>query len=175
MFSDDIPSPPVGVVIQKLGMKNFYDNINLDLHELESAVAKNKFCTADQSWIEFENIFGTDILTNNINHFSLSFNHLGRTLYNKFLQFDHDLVFDDENSFDQLLGFVEITLQPAQTIPLSVEYVDWCCAHNKTPSGDKLNIGNIPDLPKRLTDYRKIIFQNTLQNNTFSIQLHKGN
>lgn len=175
MFPDHIGCPPVGTIIEKLGFKELYSDINQYIHQLEDATLKSKFCTDDQSWVEFENIFGTELLTNDIGHFSLSFHHLGRTLYNKFKCFDHDLKCDDENSFDQLLGFVEITLQPAQTIPLSVEYVNWCSKNNKTPSGQNLNIGNISDLSNRLTDYRKIIFQNALQNNTFSIQLHKGN
>jgi len=175
MFPDEIPAPLLGTVIEKLGFKNLYNSINLYVHALESLFSKIKFVTADHPWVEFTNPFGSEILTNDIGNFSLSFNHLGRTLYNKFLCFDHNLEFDDENSFDQLLGFVEINLQPPQSIPLSNEYVTWCRAHNKVPSGDNLNIGNIPDLQARLTDYRKIIFQNTLQNNNFSIQLNKGN
>jgi hypothetical protein len=175
MFPDEIPDPPLATIIDKLGFKNSYNNINLDVHALESLLSKIKFVTADHPWVEFTNPFGSEILTNDIGNFSLSFNHLGRTLYNKFLWFDHSLEFDDENSFDQLLGFVEINLQPPQSIPLSNEYVAWCRTHNKVPSGDNLNIGNITNLQARLTDYRKIIFQNTLQNNIFSIELHKGN
>lgn len=175
MFPDEIPAPLLGDVLEKLGVQHMYDQINLDVHSVEFACVNIKFCVAEQAWVEFKNPFGSEILTNNIGNFSLSFNHLGRTLYNKFLYFDHNLEFDDENSFDQLLGFVDINLQPVQHIPLSTEYVTWCLAHNKVPSGSHLNIGNIPDLSNRLTDYRKIIYQNTLQNNTFSIQLNKGN
>lgn len=171
MFPDHIGCPPVRTILEKLGFKELYSDINKYLHQLENATLKSKFRTADQAWVEFENIFGTELLTNDIGHFSLSFHHPGRTLYNKFVCFDHGLKCDDENSFDQLLGFVEITLQPTQTIPLSMEYVNWCNTHNKTPSGQNFNIGNILDLSNRLTDYRKIIFQNSLQSNAFSIQL----
>jgi hypothetical protein len=175
MFPDEIPTPPLGDVLEKLGVKNTYSQLNSDIHGVELSCSQVKFCVAEQAWVEFKNPFGSEILTNDIGNFSLSFNHLGRTLYNKFLYFDHNLEFNDENSFNQLLGFVEIKLQPVQHIPLSKEYVDWCQKHNKVPSGDYLNIGNIPDLADRLTDYRKIIYQNTLQSNTFSIQLNKGN
>lgn len=175
MFPDEIPSPPIGTIIQKLGIDNLYNRINHDVHNIEFLFSKIKFRTADQPWVEFANPFGSEILTNDIANFALSFNHLGRTLYNKFLYFDHQLEYSDENSFDQLLGFVEINLQPAQTIPLSSEYVTWCQQHGRIPSGDHLNIGNIPDLTDRLADYRKIIFRNTRQNNNFSIQLNKGN
>ena len=147
----------------------------MHVHQLEISFKEVKFEVTDQNWIEFTNPFGKEILTNNINNFSISFNHLGRTLYNKFVYFDSNLEFDDENSFNELLGFVSIKLEQPQTIPLSSEYVNWCKHHNRVPSGDYLNIGNIPNLVEKLTDYRTIIFRNTLQNNAFSIQLNKGN
>jgi hypothetical protein len=99
----------------------------------------------------------------------LSFNHLGRTLYDKFINFDVNLEHNDENSFNELLGFVTISLTPTQTIPLSLEYVNWCKQHNRTPIGNYLNIGNIPNISENLTKYRIIIFRNLLKNNKFSI------
>jgi hypothetical protein len=92
-------------------------------------------------------------------------------LYNKYQTFDTDLQYNDENSYNELLGFVSLHLVPPQTIPLSKEYTDWCVTHNKKPSGDYLNIGNIPDLKKHLTDYRLVVFRNLLQPNSFSINL----
>jgi len=175
MFPDEIPEPPVGVIIDKLGVNEPYSNINVGVHKLERLFSEIKFQVANQNWVEFTNPFGKDLLTNDVSNFSLAFNHLGRTLYNKFVYFDHTLEYHDENSFNELLGCVELRLDPAQTIPLSVEYVNWCKIHNKVPSGERLPIGNIPDLTTHLTDYRKIIFRNTRQNNFFSIQLNKGN
>jgi hypothetical protein len=104
----------------------------------------------------------------------LGFRHLGRTLYNKFNNFDLNLDYQDENTFDQLLGFVEIGLKMPQTVELSKEYISWCKQHNKIPSGDYLNIGNIPELYSNLTKYRQVMYRNSLQNNSFSIQLTKG-
>lgn len=174
MFPDEIPVTTLGTLVEKLGYKKTYDSINTNIHNLEFLFHEIPCRVADQSWVEFNNPFSKTLLTNNINNFSLSFHHLGRTLYNKFDHFDTDLDFDDENSYDQLLGFVTLNLLNPQTIPLSKEYVAWCNKHNRVPSGDRFNIGNLKDLGKRLTDYRKIIFRNSLQNNTFSIQLTKG-
>jgi hypothetical protein len=173
MFPDSIPEPPIGTIIDKLGMSNLFGDINLSIHQVEALFRNARFSTAE--WIEMPNIFTKSILSNSICNFSLPFNHLGRSLYDKFLDFDHNLEFDDENSFNELVGLVTIKLMPPQTILLSSEYVEWCREHNRVPCGNNLNIGNIPDLNKRLTDYRKIIFRNTLQNNNFSIQLNKGN
>jgi len=173
MFPDSIPEPPVGTIIDKLGMSVLFADINQSIHQVEAFFRNVKFSTAE--WVELPNMFDKSILSNSICNFSLPFNHLGRSLYDKFLDFDHDLEFDDENSFNELLGIVSIKLIPPQTILLSSEYVEWCKEHNRVPCGNSLNIGNILDLDKRLTDYRKIIFRNTLQNNNFSIQLNKGN
>jgi hypothetical protein len=82
-----------------------------------------------------------------------------------------DLKHNDENSFDQLLGFVDLKLLPAQTIPLSREYQQWCQSINQVASGDNLTLGNIPDLPDRLTEYRHLIYKNLKNNNNFSIHL----
>jgi hypothetical protein len=174
-FSDDIPVAPLSSIIDKLNVRDPYNKINSDIHYLETLFKEVKFKVAEQNWIEFKNPFGKEILTNDISNFSLSFNHLGRTLYNKFVYFDNNLEFNDENSYNELLGFVSIKLEQHQTISLSSEYVNWCQHHNRVPSGNYLNIGNIPGLVEKLTDYRTIIFRNTLQNNTFSIQLNKGN
>jgi hypothetical protein len=175
LYPDEISITSVGTLVnEKLGYKKLYDSINLNIHRLEEIFQNIRGQVADQDWVEFDNPFSKTLLTNNIGNFSLSFYHPGRTLYNKFEYFDMDLVWDDENSYDQLLGYVTINLSNPQTVPLSKEYVDWCVVHNKIPSGDNFNIGNIKNLVNRLTDYRKIIFQNTLQNNTFSIQLTKG-
>lgn len=133
-------------------------DINHSVHILEECFNDVKYSTTE--WVEFSNPFPKSILTNNIAHLSLSFNHLGRTLYNKFLNGDNSLEFDDENTYDQLLGFVTVNLRPSQTIELSTEYCDWCARVGREPVGDNLNIGNIPDLTKRLTEYRMMLYRN---------------
>jgi hypothetical protein len=82
-----------------------------------------------------------------------------------------NLEHDDENSFDQLLGFVDLKLLPAQTIPLSQEYQQWCRTMNQVVCGNNLTLGNIPDLHERLTEYRQLIYKNLKSNNNFLIHL----
>lgn len=170
LYSDDIPCVPIGNLIGKLGVEKVYNDINLIIHNIESLFSQVKFSVG--RWIEIANLFPTTLLTNNVSNFRLSFHHLGRTLHDKFINFDHNLEFDDENSFKELLGFIEVRLHPFETFSLSPEYVAWCNKKNKPPSGQFLNIGNIIDLDKNLTKYRKIIFQNSLQNNHFTIELN---
>jgi hypothetical protein len=169
MFSDDIQHPTLTNVLDKLNLIEMYYSLNLHIHDIESRFDNIRYTTGDSWTIVSKNSFSKNLLTNNLANLRLSFNHLGRTLYNKFINFDVNLEHNDENSFNELLGFVTISLNPTQTIPLSSEYVNWCKRHNRTPIGNYLNIGNIPDVSENLTKYRIIIFRNLLKNNKFSI------
>jgi hypothetical protein len=124
MFPDSIPESPVGTIINKLGMSKLFDNINQVIHQLEGLCRTVTFSTVE--WIELPNTFAKSILSNSTCNFSLPFKHLGRTLHDKFTHFDHNLEFNDENSFNELLGIVDIKLTPPQTILLSSEYAEWC-------------------------------------------------
>jgi hypothetical protein len=171
MFSDDERFVTVANLISKLNRTQQYDDINHKIHELEESFTQIRFSMSDGSWQQFPNVFDNSILTNNLANFSLTFNHLGRTLYNKFRFFDLDLAHDDENSYNELLGFVTISLMPSQTIPLSKEYQTWCQSHGRAPIGENLNLGNIPDLHNRLTHCRQLIYKNLKSNNNFSIYI----
>ena len=171
MFPDDERSIVLGNLLHKLNRSQQYDQVNQAIHKLESRFNQINFETSDAYCYKFSNIFDRSMLTNNIANFNLTFNHLGRTLYSKFQTFDLNLEHDDENSFDQLLGFVDVRLVPAQTIPLGIEYQQWCQTMDRVACGDNLTLGNIPDLSERLTEYRQLIYKNLKNNNNFSIHL----
>lgn len=170
MFPDDIQTPPLSVVLEKIGHSKIYYSLNdPHIHGVERLFNYIGFQVSD-TWTNIaNNPFPKTILTNDMANLRISFNHLGRTLYNKFENFDMNLDYDDENSYNELLGFVSLSLVPAQTVPMSKEYTNWCKQHNREPIGEFLNIGNIPDLYENLTKYRKIVFKNLLDNNSFSI------
>ena len=171
MFPDSERFVTIGNLLSKLNKMSEYADINLSVHTLEQSFNHIRFGVADGSRQQFPNVFDKSILTNNDANFNLTFNHLGRTLYNKFIYTDLNLEHDDENSFNELLGYVGISLLPPQTIPLSTQYQAWCRSHNREPFGNNLNLGNIPDLPDRLTHYRQLIFKNLKSNNNFSIHI----
>jgi hypothetical protein len=173
-FPDNIPAPLLSVVLSKLELNDIYDLINVNVHKLEKLFDNIQY-TVSKSWtIVSNNHFPKSFITNDLANLRLSFNHLGKSLYHKFVNFDLDLTCNDENSYDELLGYLTLSLLPSQTVPLSLEYVDWCKSHNKIPSGGFLNIGNIPNLYENLTKYRIIIFRNLLNNHGFSIHKTKG-
>ena len=175
MYPDEISTLVLVDVLGKLGLADLYFSLNFPhIHRLEEMFDRIKYTVSD-TWTKISNNpFPKSIITNDKANLKISFHHLGRTLHNKFVFFDMGLECDDENSYDELLGFVTLSLTPAQTIPLSTEYVNWCHQHNKVPSGEFLNIGNIPNLYENLTKYRKIVFRNLLSNNKFTIYKTKG-
>ena len=169
-FSDDMLFPAIDLILNRLGLMDNYGLINTYIHQIEDNIRQLTFKT--DSWIQTDNIFPKSRLTNNISNLRIGFNHLGRTLYNKFETFDNELKHDDENSFNELVGYVDVTLAKPQTIPLSGEYINWCKNHNKIPSGNRLNLGNLSDIDTKLTKYRQIFYRNIKNKNTFSLQIN---
>jgi hypothetical protein len=169
-FPDDIMKPPLGVVLDKLCLLNTYGLINSHLHQMESSFDRMRF-GQQSGWTEFENPFGRSITSNDIAHLSIAFNHLGRSFYDKWLYFDSDLRTQDENTFREILPFVDIRLTRNQSCGYSVQYQEWCKNNQLQPSGTRICLGNIPDLEKNLPYYRAMMFNNLAQGNSFSIQL----
>lgn len=171
LFPDEIRYPTISTVLARLGYENMYDKINHDVHDVENFFNLIRYKVKNQNWMEVKNPFLHQGLDHHRANFRLSFYHLGRTLYNKFLQQDYIVEHDDENNYNELLGFVDLSLSPPESIEMSPEYIRWCRAQGRVPLGQFLNFGNIPDLDKHLTDYRIVIYRNALKNNSFSIQL----
>jgi hypothetical protein len=171
LFPDDIRHPTIGTVLSQLGYESMYDKINLDIHNVENVFNLIGYKVKNQNWVEVKNPFLHQGLSHHRANFRFSFYHLGRTLYNKFLSQDYIVKHDDENTYNELLGFVDLILSPPESIEMSTEYTKWCQSQNRVPLGQYLNLGNIPDLDKHLTDYRIVIYRNILKNNSFSIQL----
>lgn len=167
-ISDDIHTVIFSEICYKFDVQEIHAAINQRLHRVEQMFDRMVF-QADfddkWGWIETQNIFPKTYTSNSIANLSLKFNHYGRTLYNKFRTFDLGLIHDDENTFDQLLGYVTLSLFPPETINYSPEYLQWCAKIGREPGGTTLNLGNIIDLDKKLLDYRKLLYKNLMINN----------
>ena len=165
MLPDEISI--IGTALSKLDLLGKYDRMNMAIHALEESFNYIKFKTS--IWYSVPNPFPKSVLTNDVCNLRIAFNHLGRTLYNKYINFDNSLGYNDENTYDELLGFVGVYLSRPQTIQLSTEYIAWCRERNIEPTGNFLNIGNLPDIDTRLTEYRQLIYRNTKSNNRITL------
>ncbi len=170
-FPDDMPCPPLSTVIKCLGLADEYGLINTPyIHDIESFFNAFKFKLRSPEWVDWHNPF-PHYVTNDVSNLSLVFNHLGRTLEDKFLNFDDKLEHDDENSFKQIIPILDLNLKRPLHMPYSREFVEWCKRHDRSPIGNCMCLGNIPDLYDNLKKYRIIISRNLLNNNGFTLQL----
>lgn len=174
LYPDSERFPQLGDVITKLNKTKEFDSLNWPLiHRLERSFSRIRMSCSDD-WVEFHNPFSKKYVTLDTSNFCLPFNHLGRSQYDKFINFDLDLQHNDENTFNEFLGFVELNLDMPQTKSYSQEYLSWCSANGRTPSGEFIPLGNIPDLSTNLKKYRIMILQNLELGNSIHINLSKG-
>lgn len=173
-YPDNERFPLLGDVIQKIEKNSEFSSLNAPwLHGLENKFDVIKF-QCHQEWLEFNNPWPKDIATLDVCNLYLPFAHLGRTQYNKFVTYDQDYQHNDENTFNEILKYIEISLRRPETKPYSPEYLQWCADSGKVPSGDLIPLGNIPDLVENLYRYRILLLNNVLAKNNFQIHLNKG-
>lgn len=173
-YPDEIRSVKIAAVLEKLGYIFPYEEINMAVHRLESAF--NKFTlefTAQQKWQVFENPYVNSMITNNdIVNFSFGYTYVGRQYYNKFVNFDTDLRYDDHYNYETLELAFQLNLSRPQTIPFGNEFLSWANSHKIKPVAEQIPIANLIDIDKNLFEYRKILFRNSRDDNRATIQLH---
>jgi hypothetical protein len=140
-----------------------YRQVNQIIHETERTVQYQY--TGSDHW-SCPNIFGTDVLMFGRWHVELKYESLGRSTYEKWLNYDTNLKDDDTDDFEHLGSALEFNIgMPLQHRP-PVEYVI-ACANAWLPTvGQTLPIGNfIEDIGTvRLLFYRNA----STTNNTIS-------
>jgi hypothetical protein len=171
--TDDDAVADLSAIVYKYNLQDTHVLVNEQVHILEKMFSNMKFKADFNNWIECPNPY-RDYASNSMANFRIAFNHYGRTLRNKFLFHDFNLEHPDENNYNQLVGFTELSLNPAETNQYSPEYVAWCKRNNIRPLGEYLNLGNLIDLEKNLLSYRKVLYKNVLiKDNHFTITIEK--
>jgi hypothetical protein len=156
-----IEYPKITLLLRALnGLDQHYRDINNNLHLHENSF-RYKFVNYDTDPWQIKNIFGPNILNFNDANISLGFNNLGRSSWEKYKNWDNNINDSDTNDYQMLSGLVYINLNRPATQHPPQEYIDWCKHHNISVIGSKLNLGNIIGLEDNLTDFRKILFRNT--------------
>ena len=102
----------------------------------------------------------------------LGFDDLGRSSWNKFINWDNNIVDTDTNDFECLSGRIELNLNRPLTIDPPIDYVNWCQTHGVPAAGKCISLGNIVDLDRDLSQIRKILVRNIHeQTNTFAFKI----
>ena len=147
----------------------YIEDINILVHDIETIFTSNKFFATEQiNWLSTP--WASQYSTNDIANISIPRHFIGRTLENKFRNFDDKLEFDDENNWDDMPTCLYINFGRPRTIEFSKEYKDWCKKLHREPLGNQLNIGNFVNIDENLTTYRTIMYNNIQAGNSFSIR-----
>ena len=173
-FPDDISETRLAVAMKHLGRIVSYEEVNMSVHRLESIFSDPIEFNAADKWKVFDNPFRNTsmISTQDRMNFSFGYTYVGRHLYNKFEYFDMNLECNDHYNYETLEYSFNINLQQPETVAFSPEFLSWCNQHGKQPMASQIPIANVINLDKHLTSYRKIIYNNSQQNNSASIILH---
>lgn len=173
-YPDEIRKEKLAPILAKLGYIYPFEEVNESVHRLENMfVTSNLEFSADKKWEVFPNPYVDDFVSNNdVVNFSFSYTYVGRQYYDKFANFDDDLVCDDHYNYENLEFSFNLNLSKAQTIPYSKEFIDWANNHSVKLITNQIPIGNIPDLSKNLFDYRRVLYKNSRDGNRATIILN---
>jgi hypothetical protein len=172
LYPDDIRDIRLAEALDKLGLLSSYENINVaGVHKTEGLFNNIEYATTNRYNV-FDNPFWKDTKTSNgYANFSFGYTYLGREYYDKFVNFDNSLEFDDNYNFNKLEQTFTLSLRRPETIPFSNEFIQWAKENNVTPMGTTVPIANIPNLTDNLTKYRTIVYNNSVQRNKLTIEV----
>lgn len=113
----------------------------------------------------FENIFDYDLTMQGIAGLMINYNNLGRSTFNKWLNFDNNYEDSDTNNFKEI--YTELTLSLSRPrvygIPKEFPHTQW--------QNDKIGLANFDKLEENLLNYRQLIYKNFRLASNF-IELH---
>jgi hypothetical protein len=133
----------------------FYDT-NKIIHALEEsfvAVVDNR------SGKDVPNPFGNHIFSWGNSNIQVEFANLGRTTFNRYLNFA-TTEWEDTNNFEELWGKLRINLNRPYDQSVPKQYKDWCRENKEQPVGEKILLANFRDLEKNLSTYRQMWVNN---------------
>jgi len=172
MYPDEIRTVKLAEAMAKIGYIFPYEEVNMSVHRLEHSFKNSELMIFDSAskWQVFDNPFcDTVVSNNNIVNFSFGYTYVGRQLYNKYDFFDDELKYQDHYNYETLETSFNLNLSKPQTIAFSPEFLSWCQRHGRRPMTTQIPIANIIDLTENLFDYRKILYNNSRDNNPASI------
>ena len=137
-----------------------FRGINTTIHSIEQMFQQTWSSTDNGEVHQVPNPF-PDALTHDIANVQIVFNSLGRSTFNKWMQFDNNLDPEDTNNFGNLAVEIEINLKRPINYTAPSQYIDWCKQQGLAQlPGRWANLGNIRDLESKLVDYRHVLTRN---------------
>ena len=166
IYPDEIRYPKIAEVLKHLGLTYAYEEVNMSVHGLESFFGSNIEFKSDAKWDIIDNPFVDTFKSNNdIINFSFGYTYVGRQYYDKWHNWDTDLVYDDHYNYETLEWAFQINFDRPQTIPYSTEFLDWCKHKGVKPITNQIPIANVVNLEDNLHNYRRMLYKNAKINN----------
>lgn len=169
MYPDEIRQVRLAPILSKLNYILAYEEVNMTVHRLENSFNHLEY-SAENKWEEIINPIKHFYSANDITNLYFGYTFVGRQYYNKFVNFDDQLEFNDHYNYEKLEHSFHISLSKPQTVPYSKEFIQWAELHNIPKITTSVPIANLPNLLENLFEYRKILFRNS--DNYASLQLN---
>lgn len=166
LYPDEIRKIRLAEAMIKLGYIFPYEEVNMTVHRLESIFSLSHEYSAIDKWQTFSNPY-IDTMVSNLDkvNFSFGYTYVGRQYYNKWQFWDTNLECSDHYNYEQLEWSFQMNLNRPETIEWSPEFKSWAQEKNVKLIAPQLPVANIIDLEKNLTYYRKVLYENSRQNN----------
>jgi hypothetical protein len=145
-----------------------FHNVNLLIHKIENPIKASYINDQRVTW-QTPNIFGPEIAKFGVWQAEIHYQNLGRSNYEKWKNYDSNLIDTDTNNFTHIGGLVYFNIgHPVLQSP-PANYVEYCQQHNISPYGNKLPLGNFKI---SITDLRHIFNKNVnIKNNTITFEV----
>lgn len=139
--------------------KRDMERINKALHELE------------ETWtLRLTNENNPLSITTLPNYFGqanvkIPYENLGRSSYNKWINFDESLDTPDTNDFDEIYNILSINLNRSFISQPPNDYVNWALSKGAPPKPNTLLLANFIDLENKQDTYRSLFMKNFVLSN----------
>lgn len=160
LYPDEIRKIKLAPALSKLGYIYPYEEVNMTVHRLERAFGHLEY-SANNKWEVFDNPIKDFYSSSDITNFYFGYTYVGRQYYDKFVNYDTELEFQDHYNYQSLEYSFNLNLSRPQTIPYSKEFLQWAADKNIPAITTSIPIANLIDLEERLFDYRKILLRNS--------------
>lgn len=151
--------------IGKLFDPGFLSRINKLIHYIEESTTAFEITSLDPHF-SMPNIFGTDVLRYGKFNITISFNNLGRSSYNKWIN-DDRIHGTDTNNFDEFYTTLRINTNPSIELNAPTKYIEWCKFNQMPCVGNIMPLANFDKLEENLLQYRQLFYRNAVIENNF--------
>jgi hypothetical protein len=142
--------------------------VNELIHKIEKMITVKYINDEVIAW-QTPNIFGPEILMFGTWQAEIRYQNLGRSNYEKWKNYDGNIIDTDTNNFTHIGGMVNFNIErPTIQLP-PINYVEYCQQHNISSYGNKLPLGNFKIA---ITELRHIFNKNVnIKHNTITFKV----